>query len=303
MIEIGGIIFENWGFVLMAVVMLVAAAGVPVWIMASLSKETRAYVITIAAYASILYASMRWGMLGFGFGFMTYGLYLCIAMVATASTLPVEAIWRGPKLVGRFATDLGSYITGIVANRLNRMAENITRSLENIAAWAELNSYPTYEGHPALHAKTRTANITRKEVHPATDEDVITIQWGIIWRIGAIIMCFVISGVTIALTIMPVDRPVHQVVTTTYRKVIKQVIVPATNYPPLKNYADACKGHPVYIVYKSEAESQSAKKKGYIRSWFTVRPAGDNYTVACNMGGAYDWQPGDLVILNGELTG
>lgn len=72
-------------------------------------------------------------------------------------------------------------------------------------------------------------------------------------------------------------------------------------YPPLTDPNDACKGKPVVIVSKSEGQAQGDSQTTY--TWLQVRPAGDEYTVACHMAGSYSFNVGDLVVLNGDITG
>jgi len=103
--------------------------------------------------------------------------------------------------------------------------------------------------------------------------------------------------------------PVKRVVTiqhiTTHRTVekIERVVVPIPpkrSYPPVKNPKDACTGSPAVIVSLTVAGWQGqAKDDKSVNTWLTVRPAGDDFTVQCYMGGDYSesWHVGDLVSM------
>lgn len=145
--------------------------------------------------------------------------------------------------------------------------------------------------------------ITRKEVHPTTDDDITRISWGAVWCIGIILTCFSAAGMLIALTI-----PVHRVETSERRVVTRKVTenvrrehvvhVPVRGYAPLKDWREGCTNAPAVI----KAVLQTGEKDGERKTWFTVQPAGDPFTIACVRDGHYaaDFPVGALAVLGAQ---
>lgn len=120
--------------------------------------------------------------------------------------------------------------------------------------------------------------------------------------------CFVCVAVWFAEVVFSFV-PVHQTVvvdhvTREVQHVTRMIhwVPPKVTYKPLANPKDACHGAPVYIVHKFESGSNDEQDK-MTYTWMTVRPAGDEYEVACYKEGGYSFEEGDLVsLLGGKVT-
>lgn len=127
-------------------------------------------------------------------------------------------------------------------------------------------------------------------------------RWMIFFVACFIVAVWIAFGIALGRT-LPVKETVEQEVITVQR--IEQRVVPVPSdrvYPPLDDPAKACTGAPVVIVKLVVEEREG----GGWSSFFTVRPAGDDYLVSCYMAGAMSelMSEGDLVALpKGELAG
>jgi hypothetical protein len=127
---------------------------------------------------------------------------------------------------------------------------------------------------------------------------------GLCWTVCVAVA---ITAANIVKRFIPIEQRVNHIETVEKVVKIKQVFIPTPSdvkYPPLTDPAKACSGAPVVITSLDVSHSQADDKGMY--TWLTVRPAGDAYTVQCNMGGDYSgsWHVGDLVSLpSGKVTG
>lgn len=105
----------------------------------------------------------------------------------------------------------------------------------------------------------------------------------------------------------------HEVVTTQVVKRVEKVeriVIPkpsSVKYAPLDDPKKACHGAPVVItnIFAAGWQGQSKDDTG-VNTWLTVRPAGDEYTVQCYLGGdnTSSWHVGDIISLPaGNLAG
>jgi len=120
---------------------------------------------------------------------------------------------------------------------------------------------------------------------------------------GFILAVFIALGIAAGRT-FPVEE--QRVVVEVVQEKIEQVYVPVPTdivYPPLDKPEQACAGNPVVVKNMRVSGSQQEPDRTF--TFFTVRPAGDEYMFQCNMSGDYSNQfhVGDLVVLTGSVTG